>query len=578
MSPGSQTDLHPPRLLFWREREFWWLLLLVTLAYSVRLTDLTIRGEETRRALVAREMLQTGDWVVPRTQGQPLYSRPPLQNWMIAGISLVQGRIDEWTVRLPSLLSVVATSVLLYGYTRSFLSRLGALCTGLVFTSLGQVIELGRTGETDAMFTLLVASSLLLWHLGFVRGWSPWATWGLGYGCAALGTLTKGPQAPVYFASIVGMTLLIQRRVRFALQWSHLGGIALFAIVVGAWQIPFMQRAGSSAGGEIYLMDVGHRFLDASWGSFFEHFAQYPVELWACLLPWSVLFLVWSRPGFRAALTGTGPQVRFQWIALAVAFPSVWLPPGSRPRYFMSLYPCIAILVGTTLDRLATAAQDAEWRRIWPVFVRGCALAIAGAGLALAGVSLIQPDFWLSQSPAFAAVHLAGCALASAALWRWGGEPGEVPFRRSVATIATFVIACQLGVMTNAHQKTTPDTVEAVQQLQQLLPPGTRLYSMDMAHHMFVHYFGEVQYVPWPKTAAEVPTDLEYFCVDVRWQVNGPLPFDWEQIFWVPCTKHRVQAWPIGMIIGRRKHAPALNPSQDVEVDVLATADLDRDD
>jgi len=578
MSPGSQTDSLPSCPRFWREREFWWLLLLVTLAYSVRLTDLTIRGEETRRALVAREMLQTGDWLVPRTQGQPLFSRPPLQNWMIAGISLVQGRIDELTVRLPSLLSVVATAVLLYAYTRTFLSRLGAFCTGLVFASLGQVIELGRTGETDAMFTLLVAGSLLLWHLGFVRGWNSWLTWGLGYGCAALATLTKGPQAPVYFTSIVGMTLLLQRRLRFAFQWSHLGGIALFACVVGAWQIPFMLRAGSSAGGEIYLMDVGHRFLNATWGSFFEHFAQYPVELWACLLPWSVLFLVWSRPGFRAALAGTWPQVGFQCLALAVALPSVWLPPGSRPRYFMSLYPCIAILLGTTLDRLAVASRDAEWRRIWPVFVRGCALAIAGAGLALAGVSLLQPDFWLAQSPGFAAGHLVCCALAATALWRWGGEPGEIPFRRSVATIATFVIACQLGVMTNAHQKTTPDTVEAVAKLKQLLPPGTRLYSMDMAHHMFVHYFGEVQYLPWPKSAADVPPDLEYFCVDVRWQVNGPMPFDWEEIFWVPCTKHRVQAWPIGMIIGRRKPVPASPSSENANEGVLATADLDQDD
>lgn len=578
MSPGSQTDSLSSCPRFWREREFWWLLLLVTLAYSVRLTDLTIRGEETRRALVAREMLQTGDWLVPRTQGQPLFSRPPLQNWMIAGISLVQGRIDELTVRLPSLLSVVATAVLLYAYTRTFLSRLGAFCTGLVFASLGQVIELGRTGETDAMFTLLVAGSLLLWHLGFVRGWNSWLTWGLGYGCAALATLTKGPQAPVYFTSIVGMTLLLQRRLRFAFQWSHLGGIALFACVVGAWQIPFMLRAGSSAGGEIYLMDVGHRFLNATWGSFFEHFAQYPVELWACLLPWSVLFLVWSRPGFRAALAGTWPQVGFQCLALAVALPSVWLPPGSRPRYFMSLYPCIAILLGTTLDRLAVASRDAEWRRIWPVFVRGCALAIAGAGLALAGVSLLQPDFWLAQSPGFAAGHLVCCALAATALWRWGGEPGEIPFRRSVATIATFVIACQLGVMTNAHQKTTPDTVEAVAKLKQLLPPGTRLYSMDMAHHMFVHYFGEVQYLPWPKSAADVPPDLEYFCVDVRWQVNGPMPFDWEEIFWVPCTKHRVQAWPIGMIIGRRKPVTASPSSENANEGVLATADLDQDD
>jgi hypothetical protein len=242
----------------------------------------------------------------------------------------------------------------------------------------------------------------------------------------------------------------------------------------------------------------------------------------------------------------------------------------------MALYPCVAILVGTTLDRLAAASAETEWRRIWPHFVRCCALVIGGVGVALAGVSLVRPDVWLSQTPVFALAHLAGCGLAAAALWRWSETPGEAPLRRSVTTIAGFVVACQLGVLTNAHQKTTPDTVEAVRQLKQMLPPGTKLYSMDLAHHMFVHHYGEVHHLPWPKTESEIPADLEYLCLDTRWQVNGPLPLDWEQIFYVPCTKHRVQKWPIGMIIGRRKHADeqSIPPGKS-----FATASLeDQDD
>ena len=47
------------------------LVLLVVGIYFSRMTTLTLRGEETRRADVAAEILQTGDWIVPRQQGRP---------------------------------------------------------------------------------------------------------------------------------------------------------------------------------------------------------------------------------------------------------------------------------------------------------------------------------------------------------------------------------------------------------------------------------------------------------------------------------------------------------------------------
>ena len=61
----------------------WQLLLLGAFVWAVyfsRLDALPFRGEETRWARVAWEMRETGDWIVPRCQGIPLYSRPPLQN------------------------------------------------------------------------------------------------------------------------------------------------------------------------------------------------------------------------------------------------------------------------------------------------------------------------------------------------------------------------------------------------------------------------------------------------------------------------------------------------------------------
>ncbi|MGD0900633.1 MAG: glycosyltransferase family 39 protein, partial [Thermoguttaceae bacterium] len=112
---------------WWLEWEIGLLLALVGLAYSYHMNKLPFRGEETRRAQIAREMVLRGDWIVPRQQGEPFLSRPPLQNWIIAGMARLRGDFDETSTRLPSVIAMLACVGVIYGYGRTFLSRLGAL-------------------------------------------------------------------------------------------------------------------------------------------------------------------------------------------------------------------------------------------------------------------------------------------------------------------------------------------------------------------------------------------------------------------------------------------------------------------
>src|SRR5260221_9094328 len=139
-SPSSQLPVSRAR--WWREPELALLLLFVLGAYFTRMTDLSMRGEESRRGLIAREMLTTGDWIVPRCQGVPLFSRPPLQNWLIAGVSLVRGDVDKVALRLPSDCAILLTVILIYAYARTFLTRMGAFIAGAAYASISQVLKI----------------------------------------------------------------------------------------------------------------------------------------------------------------------------------------------------------------------------------------------------------------------------------------------------------------------------------------------------------------------------------------------------------------------------------------------------
>jgi len=80
------------------------LIVLVAALYLLPLGVLPLCGEETRWAQGAREMLQTGDWIVTRQQGAIHADRPPLGCWAMAAVGAVWGRIDVVAVRLPSVL------------------------------------------------------------------------------------------------------------------------------------------------------------------------------------------------------------------------------------------------------------------------------------------------------------------------------------------------------------------------------------------------------------------------------------------------------------------------------------------
>ena len=210
-------------------------------------------------AQVACEILATGDWLVPRQQGQPLLSRPPLGSYPIAIAAKLFGNCSLLAVRLPSALATLLTVLLIYAYARLFLSRLGAMAAGSAFATMGQVLVLGRLAETEAIFTLLVSSALLVWHWGHTRQWRPSFYWLAGYGLAALAALAKGPQAPVYFAGPVLLYLIWRRDWRSLFSRWHLVGVVLFVAIVGTWQFPFWIEMGWPAVKTVWLGDVAMR-------------------------------------------------------------------------------------------------------------------------------------------------------------------------------------------------------------------------------------------------------------------------------------------------------------------------------
>lgn len=565
----SIEHMEDRRMPWIREWELWILILMVVGLYFSQLDTLSVRGEESRRGSVAQEMMRTGDFVVPRLQGDAYFmsSRPPLQAWTIAGIGWLRGQVDMFAVQLPSGIAVLLTVVVVYGYSRTFLSRLGAFSAGAAFATMLQVLELGRLGETDALFTLFVSSSLLVWHAGYLRNWNPAWTWGLGYLFAALATLTKGPQGPVYFGAPVGLFLLLQRDWRFAFSYAHLFGMTIFLAVWGSWQWAFFLQEGVEGVRHIYFGDVAMYGDDRSIGAYAAHLTRYPLEILGCLLPWSLCLLMWFRSESRQRIGSARVPLMFLLTAIAVTFPSVWFVTGARSRFFMSLYPCFAVLCGIILERCFEADAGSALRRDWNRCLSALSVVMPLTGLVIFGVTIVQEDgidlgqpLWFAVAFVIATMFLAKGALHAA---RTDTTRAQL---LGVLSVAVFTGLMVSGVHGNALRADNVPKAAQVELVKQLLPAGQQLYSLgDVDHGFSFHFAQPIEKLEYADLAKGLPAGVDYFCFEMHDpELDENLGFPWRPVAVVSCARNREKEWSKFVVVGRRSHTGPVRPTDEL--------------
>ncbi len=134
-----------------------------------------LAGTEGHRALVAHQMVRSGDYLLPRLYDQMYLAKPPLHYWILAGMEKLAGRADELIWRLPSaiagavmagFLCIMGGIWFLGGLRRDCVSGNRRAVSAIDAALWGQ----NHTAEIDAINSLAsVITACLLIHLGFVR-------------------------------------------------------------------------------------------------------------------------------------------------------------------------------------------------------------------------------------------------------------------------------------------------------------------------------------------------------------------------------------------------------------------------
>lgn len=355
------------------------------------------------QAQIARNMLDSGDWVTARLDGVKYLEKSPLTYWMVAACFQVFG-VHDWVARIPGVIAGVLLCWLVFRMGRWAFSAAAGLYAGLAIGTCIGVFLFTRILIPDLMLTLTIALAMwaLLRALDDVeprpRLWAALMAAGMG-----TGLLLKGLIAVVIPVAAALLYLAFSRQLFIRRTWQRLrpfSGVAIALGIAAPWHVlatlrnpPYWYFSLQSGPGQY------HGFF---WFYFFnEHIlrflnTRFPRDyntvprtafwlfhlLW--LFPWSAFFPAafrTLRAGFAQGRAGQMRLLCLCWIGFVMVF---FTFSTTQEYYSLPIYPALALLIGSAL------ASEDRWvlagRRVLAATSTLAAMAIAAILIAVRGL------------------------------------------------------------------------------------------------------------------------------------------------------------------------------------------------
>jgi 4-amino-4-deoxy-L-arabinose transferase-like glycosyltransferase len=372
-----------------RRREALLLVVVCLVAYGSGLGDVAFytRGEP-REGLVVREMLRSGEWIVPRRPEGEVARKPPLYYWLAAPIARALPSSPELALRLPSAVAATAAVLCTWAAAGAVAGPGAALPAALVLATTFEWTRAATSARVDmtlaAALTLVLAAWLRILS-GADRRWLVAATVG-----ATLATLAKGPVGLAVPALAAFAWAAWRRDVGVLRRLGVVPVLGIAALLAGAWYVVAFAEQGR-AFFEVVLKENLVRFIDTDDARTGHAHGVFYLPLLGLVgfLPW-VPLLPLAVPGGR---DDDALGFAAVWAGVVIAFFS--LANAKRSVYVLPAFPALAVLIGAGLASSGRAAPRRLAATYLPAFV-----VLGGVALALAagidpGVALhrwLRPD------------------------------------------------------------------------------------------------------------------------------------------------------------------------------------------
>jgi 4-amino-4-deoxy-L-arabinose transferase-like glycosyltransferase len=318
---------------------------------------------------IARNMVQSDDWVIAHLDGVPYMEKAPLPYWLIAICYLLMG-VHDWVARIPTALAAVLLCFITARYGAWAFGRRAGFYAGLVLaTSIGLFL-FTRILIPDVMLTLTITVCFMAFQRAMNEdGEEPHSRrWPALIGIAlGVGVLLKGLLALLVPVGGALVYLAITRQLFSRETWRRLRPLStalIFLLIAAPWHVlatlrmpPYFNFSMHSGPGEY------HGFF---WFYFFnEHLLRflnlrYPrdyntvprLAFWLLnlvwLFPWSAYLPAAAKLNYKPVdRAGRTRLLALCWAGFLMLF---FTFSTTQEYYSMPIYPALALLLGCAMD------------------------------------------------------------------------------------------------------------------------------------------------------------------------------------------------------------------------------------
>jgi 4-amino-4-deoxy-L-arabinose transferase-like glycosyltransferase len=355
-------------------------------AYPVR-----IASDEAIRALVAAEMMISGDYITPTLNGELYINKPPLYNWiLILFIKLFQST-GSFALRFPAVAAFFVMGWLVYFFSKPHLGKKNAWIAAIVTVSNGRIlIYESMHSMVDSTFaTVMLLMFFLLFKYEQQKEYAK-----LFISCyllAATGFLLKGFPSVVFVALTLPAWLAVRKSLGLLFSKWNFIGLFLFFVITGSYYFVYFSKTN------IQPLDLFKNLLaestqrtpiKTSFTEFAVHLIEYPFTFFYHYAPWMILALMLLRKDIRSFIMSNS-FIFFCTLVFLVNIPVYWMSPKIYPRYIFMLLPLLFIVLVYAYVNVSPATENKK--KILDTFFGIAPFLLFGACIAIPFLTITEP-------------------------------------------------------------------------------------------------------------------------------------------------------------------------------------------
>jgi 4-amino-4-deoxy-L-arabinose transferase-like glycosyltransferase len=449
------------------------------------LPAITLEDHECFVSVTAREMVESGNWILPTMNGRPRINKTPLSYWIVAGLGKITGHINEFTTRLPSAVFAVLSAVIVFCFVYQWLGfRIAAVSSAVWSTSLAYV-RCSHLGRSDMAVSFFITLCLLSFYSAvnsesrgkqIIYALIFWASFGLG-------NLAKGP-APVPLVLLpVFFFILLNRKWAVLPKMMPIVGIFIFLAIMLPWPLIVAYKVNWN------LVIWKREFVDRLVGEYLP--GNYPIYFYFLMMfkyiaPWFVFLPIALIAPFYKVWTEKRDVMKYLWLWFVVDIVFLTIDLGKRQHYILPLMPSMAVLVGILLDDMVFCRRGftADFvRRLGKVHIFAVIVSIIGG---IVFTVIFKPQFL--QGVIILCLFAAAMTGAIVLLFYKG--------KLKTALAFSFVFASLLFMVyvwfNTEYVDDSRPIREFAQQITLKVPKNENLIAYKEVSSTFVYYYGKV--------------------------------------------------------------------------------------